>query len=127
MGELVLRESSDMGKTSSDDELSDYRKEDMLFAREMMHSKDGVDQRLISTYKMTKAFQKVKTRAVDILEAVKQDEIKAKKRLEWANKVDKAPFFAGNSDSEAMDDKNDSLSDSVKNRKLDVFEDDESN
>jgi len=56
MAELVIRESSDMGAESSDAELSDYRKEDMEFARKMIDSNSKVDQRLLYFYKLTKTY-----------------------------------------------------------------------
>jgi len=50
--QLVMRESSDMNFTSSDAELSDWRKEDMTFTQKMSSSKDPVDQRLFDIFKL---------------------------------------------------------------------------
>ena len=41
-----------MGETSSDNELSDWRDEDMDFAKSMIFSHDRVDQRLIDLFKL---------------------------------------------------------------------------
>ena len=54
--QLILRDSSEMDQTtSSDNELSDHRREDMKFARRMMLSKDPNDKRFLSLYKLKKS------------------------------------------------------------------------
>ena len=69
--QMVLRESSDAGDTSEDDELEEFRDEDMTYAKSMMASKDVIDQRLINMYKMQKSHQRVEGSCVTVLEAVK--------------------------------------------------------
>ena len=43
----MIRESSDMGNTSDDDELDDWGKKDMKFVDIMKHSNNEVDKRLL--------------------------------------------------------------------------------
>ena len=43
----MIRESSDMGTTSDDDELDDWSKNDMKFVNIMKVSNNEVDQRLL--------------------------------------------------------------------------------
>jgi len=55
MSQLILRESSNMDETSSDDELSDWQRDDMIYVKRMMQSSNKTDQRLIKLYKVQKA------------------------------------------------------------------------
>ena len=67
--QLVLRESSDAGRTSSDDELEGHRNEDIQFARRMQMSRDRGDKRLLKLYKLSKATQKIEGSGVAVLDA----------------------------------------------------------
>ena len=64
-----MRESSDMSMTSFDEELSDYRDDDIEFAGKMLNSKDKVDQRLMHIYRMSK-WHKSGTKVSEILSKV---------------------------------------------------------
>ena len=64
----MIRESSDFSNTSNDAELSDWEREDMSYARRMTLSKELVDSRLISLYKLKRA----ETRTI---EEVKKEEM----------------------------------------------------
>lgn len=55
MSQLIIRESTDFEKTSDDDELSDWQKDEMNYAQSMANSKDKVDKRLIDLYLIRKA------------------------------------------------------------------------
>ena len=70
MSELVLRQSSESSASSSeDDELSDFRQENMEFARKMLTSKNQIDKRLINLYKIHKVHQKFDGSGVAVLAA----------------------------------------------------------
>ena len=56
MSQLIIRESSNLDETSSDRELSDWSREDMIYMTRMMESADKVDQRLLKLYKVRQAF-----------------------------------------------------------------------
>ena len=51
----MIRESSDLVLTSSDAELSDWKKEDMTFTSRMTSSKNPSDKRMINLYKIKRA------------------------------------------------------------------------
>ena len=51
----MIRESSDLVNTSSDAELSDWKKDDMNFTNRMTTSKDTTDKRMINLYKLRRA------------------------------------------------------------------------
>ena len=55
MSQLIIRESSNMDETSSNDELSDWRRDDMIYVKRMMKSSNKTDQRLIKLYKVQRA------------------------------------------------------------------------
>ena len=55
MSQLILRESSNLDETSSDDELSDWQRDDMSYVKRMMQSSNKTDQRLIKLYKVQRA------------------------------------------------------------------------
>ena len=75
MSDLVLHESTDMDVSSSDDELSDFRKEDMEFARNMICSKSLIDRRLLTLYKLDKAHRKVQGSGVEYILPAKNGNI----------------------------------------------------
>ena len=43
MSQLIIRESSNMDNTSSDDELSDWQRDDMIYVKRMMQSSNKTD------------------------------------------------------------------------------------
>ena len=51
----MIRESSDLVNTSSDAELSDWKKDAMNFTNRMTTSKDTIDKRMINLYKLRRA------------------------------------------------------------------------
>ena len=51
----MIRESSDLVNTSSDAELSDWKKDDMNFTNRMTTSKDTTDKCMINLYKLRRA------------------------------------------------------------------------
>lgn len=51
----VLRESTDIDQTSSDEELSDWRHEDIELIKSMTHSHNAADKRFISIFKLKRA------------------------------------------------------------------------
>ena len=56
MSQLVIRESSNLEETSSDDELSDLQgKDTMDYAKNMTLSDNKIDERLINLYRIRKA------------------------------------------------------------------------
>ena len=52
----MLRESTDINETTSDDELSDWHKEDKRFTQDLVASRDKIDKRMIVIYKLRKAY-----------------------------------------------------------------------
>ena len=52
---MLIRESSDAMTKSSDNELSDWQRDEMGFGNRITHSKDPVDQRLVNLYKIKRA------------------------------------------------------------------------
>ena len=50
--QLVIRESSDMGATSDDDELDDWGSLNMGFVDLMSNSKSKIDKQLLSVFKI---------------------------------------------------------------------------
>ena len=59
MSQMIIREDdSDENLTSEDNELSDWRKDNMNYAEKMAASKDQVDKRFINSYIFRKAAQK---------------------------------------------------------------------
>ena len=50
--QLVIRESSDMGATSDDDELDDWGSLNMGFVDLMSNSKNKIDKQLLSVFKI---------------------------------------------------------------------------
>jgi hypothetical protein len=52
MSQLVIRESDNFDETSSDDELSDWQRDDMIYVKRMMQSSNKVDARLLNLYKV---------------------------------------------------------------------------
>jgi len=57
MSQLVIRESSNLEETSSDQELSDPLNQDETYTAKMIKSEDKVDKRLVNLYKVRKAEQ----------------------------------------------------------------------
>ena len=57
MSQMVIRESSNFEETSSDDELSDWGGDNMMYAYSMLMSRNKVDNRLIDLYRIRKASQ----------------------------------------------------------------------
>ena len=57
MSQLVIRESSNFEETSGDEELSDWQRDDMVYAKRMKQSSNRIDQRLINIYKIRRAQQ----------------------------------------------------------------------
>ena len=53
----VLRVESDSGHMSSDEELSDWREENLEFTREMILSRKKVDRRMVDIYKLKKVHE----------------------------------------------------------------------
>ena len=58
MSQMVIRESSNLEETSSDNELSDWQRDNMAYAKRMAQSSNTVDQRLLNFYRIRKAHQK---------------------------------------------------------------------
>ena len=59
MSQIVIHESSDFVKTSSDDELNDLHLKDVnLYAKQMVRSKKEVDKRFINTYRIRNAYRR---------------------------------------------------------------------
>ena len=52
---MIIRESSNLEETSSDDDLSDWQRDKMDLAEIMVKSDNRVDQRLIDIYRIRKA------------------------------------------------------------------------
>lgn len=57
MSQLVIRESSNLDETSSNNDLSDWQRDDMIYVKRMMKSTNKTDQRLLKLYKVRKAHQ----------------------------------------------------------------------
>ena len=57
MSQLVIRESSNLEETSSDQELSEPLNQDENYTAKMIKSQDKVDKRLVNLYKLRKAEQ----------------------------------------------------------------------
>lgn len=55
MSQLVIRESSNLDETSSNNDLSDWQRDDMIYVKRMMKSSNKTDQRLLKLYKVRKA------------------------------------------------------------------------
>ena len=55
---MIIRESSNLEETSSDQDLSDWGRDDMKFAERMTKSTNKVDNRLINLYRIRKAHEK---------------------------------------------------------------------
>lgn len=55
MSQMVIRESSNLDQTSSDDELSDWQRDDLIYVKRMMRSSNKVDERLLKLYKVRMA------------------------------------------------------------------------
>ena len=53
----MIRESSNLEETSSDNELSDWQRDNMDYAKVMIESENKVDQRLLNVYRIRKAQQ----------------------------------------------------------------------
>ena len=51
----MIRESSNLDETSSDEELSDWQRDTMVYVRRMMQSSNPTDQRLIKLYQVRQA------------------------------------------------------------------------
>ena len=52
MSQMVIRESSNLDETSSDNELSDWQNDNMDYAKRMVTSSNKVDSRLINLYRL---------------------------------------------------------------------------
>ena len=52
MSQMVIRESSNLDETSTDDELSDWQNDNMDYAKRMVQSSSKVDNRLINLYRL---------------------------------------------------------------------------
>ena len=57
LSQLIIRESSNLEETSSDQELSDWQRDNMTYAERMTKSDNKVDNRLINLYRIRKAHQ----------------------------------------------------------------------
>ena len=57
MSQLVIRESSNLEETSQDEELSDWQRDNMAYAKQMASSIDKVDERFINLYRIKRAHQ----------------------------------------------------------------------
>ena len=55
MSPMIIRESSNLEDTSSDNELSDWQRDDMIYVKRMMQSSNQVDARLIKLFKVRQA------------------------------------------------------------------------
>ena len=55
MSQMVIRESDNMDETSSDNELSDWQRDDMVYVKRMMNSPDKTTKRLLNIYKVRQA------------------------------------------------------------------------
>ena len=51
----MIRDSSNLDETSSDEELSDWQLDDMTYVQRMMDSKNPSDQRLLKLYQVKQA------------------------------------------------------------------------
>ena len=52
---MILRESDNFDETSSDHELSDWQRDDMIYVKRMIQSPNQTDKRLLDLYKVQKA------------------------------------------------------------------------
>ena len=55
LSQPIIRESSNLDDTSSDNELSDWERDNMDYVGKMTKSSDKVDKRLVDLYRMRKA------------------------------------------------------------------------
>ena len=55
MSQMVLRDSDNFDQTSSDNELSDWQRDDMVYVKRMIQSSDSTDKRLLDLYKVRQA------------------------------------------------------------------------
>ncbi len=55
MSQMVIRDSSNLDESSSDDELSDWQRDDMIYVKRMMQSSNKVDARLLRLFKVRQA------------------------------------------------------------------------
>ena len=55
MSQMVIRDSSNLDESSSDDELSDWQRDDMIYVKRMMQSHNKVDARLLKLFKVRQA------------------------------------------------------------------------
>ena len=59
MAQMIIREDdSQSSNTSPDDELSDWQRDTMAYAKQMANSQDPIDKRFINLYLVRKADQK---------------------------------------------------------------------
>ena len=55
MSQMVIRESDNLDETSSDNELSDWQRDDMVYVKRMMKSPNETSKRLLNLYKVRQA------------------------------------------------------------------------
>ena len=55
MSQMVIRESDNLDKTSSDNQLSDWQRDDMVYVKHMMKSPNETSKRLLNLYKVRQA------------------------------------------------------------------------
>ena len=55
MSQMVIRESDNLDETSSDDELSDWQQDDMVYIKRMIKSPNETSKRLLNLYKVRQA------------------------------------------------------------------------
>ena len=58
MSQMVIRESSNFEDTSDDEELSDWGKDDLHYANQLIKSKDKVDKRLVDIHMLKMSHQR---------------------------------------------------------------------
>lgn len=57
MSQMVIRESSNLEETSSDNDLSDWQRDNMDYVKKMTDSNNKVDKKLLNLYRIRKAHQ----------------------------------------------------------------------
>ena len=55
MSQMVIRESSNLEETSTDNELSDWQRDNMEYVKKMTESNNKVDLKLLNLYRIRKA------------------------------------------------------------------------
>ena len=55
MSQMVIRESDNLEETSSENELSDWQRDDMVYVKRMMRSPNELSKRLLNLYKVRQA------------------------------------------------------------------------